>query len=86
MRCKSWVPVLSLRHGATRTSKAYRTAYKPYWALHSKSRINYTTVFRCHQTENASKYCDSIVYLLFIYYGFNFCGFFCGLGRDLRLV
>ena len=30
LRCKSWVPVLSLRQGTARTSKAYQTSYKPY--------------------------------------------------------
>ena len=83
LRCKSWVPVLSPRQGTARTSKAYRTSYQPYWALHSKSRVNYTIVFRCHQTENASTYCDSIVYLLWFYYGFNFCGFFSVLRYQL---
>ena len=61
---KSWVPVLSLRQGTARTSKTYRTPYMPYWALHSKSRINYTIVFGYKEIENVLKYCDSIVYLL----------------------
>ena len=52
MRCKSWAPVLSLRQGTARTSKAYRTSHKPYWALHSKSRVNYTPYFLGNQTEN----------------------------------
>ena len=45
-----------------RTSKAYRTSHKPYWALHSKSRVNYTIVFGHRKIENVLKYCDSIVF------------------------
>ncbi len=62
LRCKSWGPVLSLRQGTARTSKAYRTSHKPYWALHSKSRINYTIVFGCREIENVLKYWDFIVF------------------------
>ncbi len=68
MRCKSWVPVWSLRQGAARTSKAYRTLHKPYWALHSKSRVNYTTYFLGNQIENASKYCLCIAYVLLLHF------------------
>ena len=38
-----------------------------FWALHSKSCINYTTHFLRNQTENVRKYCYSIVYLLWFY-------------------
>ena len=75
MRCKSWVPVLSLRQGTARTSKEYRTSHKPYWALHSKSRVNYTTVFWGNQTEDASKHCLCIAYVLLMYFGSFFSGF-----------
>ncbi len=64
MRCKSWVPVSSLRQGATRTSKRIEPRPSRIWALHSKSRINYTTHFLGNQIENVRKYCISIVYLL----------------------
>ncbi len=62
--CSLKEPLLSMRQGSARTSKEYRTSQKSYWALHSKSRVNYTIVFGCREIENASKYCDSIVYLL----------------------
>ena len=75
LRCKSWVPVLSLRQGAARTSKEYRSSQKSYWALHSQSRVNYTIFFGCREIENASKYCDSIVYLCMIQF---LCIFFGG--------
>ena len=66
MRCKSWVPVWLLRQGAACISKAYRTLHKPYWALHSKSRVNYTPYFLGNQIENASKYCLCIVVAFFL--------------------
>ena len=77
MRCKSWVPVLSLRQGTTRTSRAYRTSHKPYWALHSKSRVNYTTVFWGIK----QKMRQSIAYVLLMYCLCILGSFFWGFSR-----
>lgn len=77
MRCKSWIPVLSLRQGATRTSKSIEPLVSRIGRCILNHVFNYTTHFRCNQTENASKYCDSIAMLLRFYCCCIFLGYLC---------
>lgn len=72
MRCKSWVPVLSLRQGTARTSKSI----EPRISRIGRCILNHVLIIRRYFGGIKEKMRQTIAYLLCIYCDSIVCAFF----------